>query len=199
MITTSTEHPFVKTNTSIVDEVVHLVENGDLILFPSDTLWSVGCDMRNPVSLIRLSRLNLDHDMYPIELLVSSLDMLKHYVHHLHPRLETLLVYHRRPLSMVVDQPRRLSKELEGMLTKTVFRVVTDGFLNELIERLGYPLASTFAYRNGLPLPINLGVISSDILEKVDKVINFNGKNKADYLSVMVELSEKGELNFLRE
>lgn len=199
MITTTTPHQSIETKLSVADDAVGALRAGDLILFPSDTLWSVGCDLKNPVSLIRLARLQLDHDPHPIEILVSSVEMLKRYVKHLHPRLETLLIYHRRPLSLVIEDAIKFPAELEAFMTKPVFRVVPNGFVHEMITKMGYPLVSTFAYRKDFPLPVNLGSISSDILEKIDKVYNLKGNDPADYLSVMVELSEKEELNFLRE
>ena len=199
MTSTSTQHSFIETHLHSIDDAVHSLGAGDLILFPTDTLWSVGCDLENPVALIRLARLKLDHDDYPIELLVSSVNMLKKYVRHLHPRLETLLDYHTRPLSIAIEEPVKLPKELNKYLPKAVFRLVREGTVHQLIERFGRPLVATFAYRKDHPLPINMGVISSDILESIDKVYNFNGQESANNLPVMVELSDKEELMFLRE
>ncbi len=199
MTTTSTQRLFIETGQPHVEGATKAFESGDLVLFPTDTLWSVGCDIKNPVALIRLFRLEFDHNAYPIELLVDSIDMLKNYVRHLHPRLETLLEYHMRPLSVIIEGPKRIPKELSVHSNKAVFRLVKDGFAHQLIQQLGRPIVSTFAYRKGFPLPTNLGAISSDILEEVDRVSNFKNYISTNDLPVMVELSDREELLFHRE
>ena len=73
-----------------------VLENEGLLLLPTDALWCIACLADDPVALERLRRIQRYQQGQQMEILFSSLDMLKRYAPQLHPRLETLLAYHYR-------------------------------------------------------------------------------------------------------
>lgn len=182
-----------------LDETLSALQNSGLLLFPTDTLWSIGCLATDVVAVLRLLRMKAQAPGFDLEILVDSVDMLKEYVDHLHPRLETLMAYHVRPLTVVLEGPRRLPEQLLGPGRVAAFRVVRDDYCRQLIGRLGRPLAASFATLNG-QAPIHFGTVSSDILQSVDHVVKYHQQEKtAGEPSVMVRLSECDELEFVRE
>ncbi len=176
---------------------VATLENSGVILFPTDTLWSIGCDVSDPVALKRLLRFRPSASL---EILVNSVDMLKEYVAHVHPRIETLLVYHVRPLTILFDKVRQLPVDVLVNGRSAAFRVVQDEYCRDLIGALGRPIASIYAWREGSTLPSHFGAVSSDVIEAVDYVTKFRQGEKAHgEPSVMVRLTRKDEFEFLRE
>lgn len=177
------------------------LRRGSLILFPTDTIWSVGCDACNPEAIQRLQELCCRTTPGHMEVLVSSIGMLKNHVAHLHPRIETLLVYHTRPLTVLFEEGCNLppiALEDDGGVA---IRLVRDEYCRQLIGAFGGPLAVMPACVNQQPIPTHFGAISSEILQGVDYVSKYrqHERNPGE-LPVMVKLLEGDEeLLFIRE
>jgi L-threonylcarbamoyladenylate synthase len=184
-----------------LDEALATLRNSGLVLFPTDTLWSIGTDATDPVGVLRLLRLyQLVRMPEPIEILVDDLAMLKHYVPRLHPKLETLLLYHAQPLTIQVEQTRHLPVQLTESPFQVAFRLVRDAYTQQLIGELGKPIASMFATFDGERLPRHFGNINSDVVSAADMVTGLNISSASPAQpSVMIRLSEDDELLFVRE
>ena len=182
-------------------DTLSVLRNSGLVVFPTDTLWSIGADASDPVGVLRLLRLfNQAANPQPLEILVDSLDMLKHYVHRLHPRLETLLLYHTQPLTIQVDRIQNLPIQLTEEQQLVAFRLVQDEYSRQLIGALGKPIVSMFATFNGHHLPSHFGSINSDVFSATDLVVGMDISSRIPgKASVMVRLSDDDELEFLRE
>lgn len=183
-----------------IEGAVRALENGGIILYPTDTLWSIGCDATDPVGVERVCRLKGSKSAEGLELLVDSIQMLKEYVEHLHPKIETLLLYHARPLTVLFDNARNLPDRLIGPDGTIAVRIVQDEFCRHLISETNRPLVATPASTGSSQYPVNFGAISSEIIESVDYVIKYRQNEKTPgEPSVMIRLSERDELEFLRE
>ena len=195
-----------------VNETTHMVHNYDLegainalqdsglILYPTDTLWGIGCDATDATAVNRVYNLKQQERSNPFILLVGSLEMLKEYVVHLHPRLETLLIYHLRPLTIIFDQAKNLPSICTGTDGSVAIRLVQDPYCKALINAYGRPLVGTSANVSDEPFPSNFGSISSTIIQGVDYVVKHRQNEKvAGQPSVIVKLSDKEELIFLRD
>ena len=183
-----------------LDNALAVLRNGGLILYPTDTVWSIGCDATNPLAAARIRQLKRTDDAFGLEVLVNSLEMLRAYVGRLHPRIETLLLYHVRHLTVLYDQARNLPDSLLAIDGSISIRLVQDNYCSELIGTLGKPLVAAPADLRNDYFPVNFGAISSDVIERVDYVSRYRRSDKAPAQpSVMVKLSVKDELEFLRE
>ena len=183
-----------------LDNALAVLRNGGLILYPTDTVWSIGCDATNPLAAAQIRQLKRTDDAFGLEVLVNSLEMLRAYVGRLHPRIETLLLYHVRPLTVLYDQARNLPDSLLAIDGSISIRLVQDNYCSELIGTLGKPLVAAPADLRNDYFPVNFGAISSDVIERVDYVSRYRRSDKAPAQpSVMVKLSVKDELEFLRE
>ena len=184
-----------------IDDALSSLRNSGLVLFPTDTLWSIGTDATDPVSILRLLRLYQSVSTpHPVEILVDSLEMLKYYAPGLHPKLETLLLYHVHPLSIQVEYVQHLPVQLKEANVPIAFRLVKDTYCQQLIGALGSPVASIFATFDGDRLPAHFGNINSDVVTAADLVIGLDIPGKrAGQPSVMIRLAPDDELEFLRE
>lgn len=183
-----------------LESALETLGKGGLILYPTDTVWSIGCDATSPRAVGRVRQLKNTDDALGLEILVSSIDMLRRYVAHLHPRIETLLLYHLRPLTVVYEQGRNLPQSVLGEDGRVAIRLVQDDYCRQLIDALGKPLVATEADLRPGYFPDSFGGISSDVVEKVDYVARHRRADKSpNQPSVMAQLSHRDELEFLRE
>lgn len=183
-----------------LDHALLALTKGGLILYPTDTIWSIGCDATNPGTIQKLFRLKQNPSYQNVEILVDSIKMLRNYVQHLHPRIETLLIYHLRPLTVLFERAINLPKSLMGPGRTIAIRLVQDQYCRSLIEAFGKPIVATSANVHKEPLPAYFGSVSSTIIQGVDYVVKHRQQEKSHgYPSVMVKLSDKDELIFLRE
>ncbi len=184
---------------SETQQAAQVLTRGGIILYPTDTIWGIGCDALNESATDRIFDLKQRPRHKPLILLVSSITMLKRYVHQVHPRLETLLSFHRRPLTVIYPDPNRLPDFAKGPDGSVAIRVTKDCFCRNLIKELDRPLVSTSANFSDDPAPEHFGSISSDLITKVDYVVDYKrDETSPGEPSAIVRLSEKAELIFLR-
>jgi len=183
----------------IIDETLEVIQKGGVILYPTDTIWGLGCDPFDQAAVERILQLKKRAPEKPFILLVNSIDMLKQYIERLHPRVETLLSYHKRPLTIVYDNPMNLPSSIISDDGTIGIRITTDPFCKHFIDRLGKPLISTSANINGQPCPPNFNAISADIIKGVDYVVNLRQDDDQELQpSVVASINANGELEFLR-
>ncbi len=200
-MTTSTNGSIWSVYQPDIEGALQSLENGGIILFPTDTLWSLGCDARNASAIQRLLHLVRMSDASGAEILTHSLDAMKEIVERLHPRLETLLHFHQRPLTVLVDGARRLPAEAVGPSGEAAIRIVQDPFARRLLQAFDRPVFSTFASLAGRPYPTSFGSISSEIIQGCNHVVRYRQMERSPgEPSVMVRLcGDSEELEFLRE
>lgn len=200
MLMTSTNEMTCMVQNYDLDGAVKTLLNGGLILYPTDTIWGIGCDATNAKSVDQVYDLKRRDRSKPLIILVDSIAMLRNYVAHLHPRLETLLIYHVRPLTVVYEHAINLPANLVGKDGSIAIRIVQDPYCKALISAFGRPLVSTSANISNEPFPSNFGSVSSEIIQGVDYVVKHRQHEKVNGKpSVMVKLSDKEELIFLRD
>lgn len=199
---TSTHHVSSLQNSYEFDVAVKALRAEKLVLFPTDTVWSLGCVPSAEPALDQITSLKRTQDPENFEILFESVEQLKHYFPALHPRLETLLSFHRRPLTLQLPGGRPLPQRLFDVQGEVAVRVVQDPLCAALIRTVGEPLVSSVAGIGEDPLPTHLGVIRSDFLQGVDYVLKLQEHfipQSENQLSVKVRLDKKGNLVFLRD
>ena len=181
-------------------EILNVLNAGGVILYPTDTIWGIGCDATNAAAVEKVYRLKDRPSGKGFVLLVDSVNMLRQFVSHVHPRIDTLLMYHTRPLTVVYDKGVNLAKNVTAPDGSVAIRLATDSFCKALIRALGKPIVATSANMSGQPFAKNFGEISSDVLERVDFVVKFRQEQRdTGEPSVIVRLNEAEELEFIRE
>jgi L-threonylcarbamoyladenylate synthase len=198
MVQTNTQGQMI--DTEALGKALEVLSGGGIILFPTDTIWSLGCDLRHPKALKRLQSFIASGEDHPIVYLAHSLNMIRKYTGPIHPRVETLLAFHTRPLTVVYDEGKGLPEETKNPDGSVAFRLVQDDFCHHLINGLELPIPTLPARLPTEPFPRNFGSISSAILSAVDYVVPLRQQDKStDEYSVVVSYNDKGDLEFLRE
>ncbi|HND89230.1 MAG TPA: Sua5/YciO/YrdC/YwlC family protein [Saprospiraceae bacterium] len=183
-----------------ISEITQILLDGGIICYPTDTVWAVGCDATQPEAVARVAALKRQPPGVGFVLLVSDIPMLKQYAHKIHPRLETLLAHHTRPLTVVYNHNTGLPDSVKASDGTAAIRIAQDEFCQTLIHALGKPLLSTAAHVLGQPFPPTFGAVSSEILTAVDYVVKYRQDDKEPQQpSPIARLDRHLELEFLRD
>ena len=183
-----------------IEDISSILNKGGLILYPTDTIWGIGCNACDSKAIEKIYKLKKRATSKNFVILVDSIDMLKNYVREVPPRIETLLHYHTRPLTMIFDDACNLPSNLIASDNSVAIRIAQDDFCKELIGQFGYPLVATSANISGQPFAANFGEISSEIIKGVDYIVKIRRHEKTPgQPSVIARILEDGELEFLRE
>ena len=178
----------------------HIMAGGGVIAYPTEGVWGLGCDPFNQSALKNLNLLKKRDPTKKFILLVDSIEHLKRYVPHIHPRIETLLHYHTHPLTVVYSDPQNLPEHLLSEDRTIAIRIVLNAFCKRLIKQFDRPLVSTSANVAGSPFPRNRTDVEQVIIDGVDYVVTDETDKTPDPSpSVIVKYDNKGELIFLRD
>ena len=182
-------------------QVRDILWDGGLILYPTDTIWGIGCDATNTAAIDKIFALKGRPSSKSLILLVDSLEMLHEYAAAVPPKVDALLRVHDRPLTVVYDKATNLPAAAVAENGSVAIRVTRDGFCRDLIQLLGKPLTSTSANVHGTPFPRFFGEVGSDIIEGVDYVVRHRRDDQTPSApSVIARFKDSDkELEFLRE
>ncbi|NND34583.1 MAG: translation factor Sua5 [Saprospiraceae bacterium] len=185
---------------SEIDHIVSVLKEGGTILYPTDTTWGLGCDATSSQAVAELFKIKIPTPELPTIILVDSLMMLHRHVEEVHPRVETLLSYHQRPLTVVYDKGRLLASELLGEGGSVAIRMTLDPFCKEIISELGKPIVATAATYGDFGYPYRFEDVAMDMVKNVDYVVRYKQDQVSlEDPSVIVRLTERAELDFIRE
>ena len=182
-----------------IHELLRILNNGGLILYPTDTIWGIGCDATNEAAVARVHEVKQRMTGKGYVLLANDTAMVNDYVAHFHPKIQTLLSFHKRPLTLVYDQGVNLPDNVLAPDGSVAFRIPQDNFCKDLIHYFGKPLVATSANISNEPFPAFFGEVSSAIISAVDYVVRYR-RNDRQFCepSIIARLGENEELEFLR-
>lgn len=183
----------------LLDETLAALSAGEIILYPTDTVWGIGCDATDEAAVARVLALKDRAPGRGLVSVVGSLGMLRDYVGVIHPRLQTVLELHARPLTMIYPGARGLAAGVTAADGSAAIRIAKDPYLETLLARFGRPIVSTSANAAGAPTPAHYGEISSDILSAVDHVVKYRQRDRTEAReSVIARWNDSNELEPVR-
>ena len=183
-----------------IEEAVRVLRNGGLILYPTDTVWGIGCDAANAEAVERIYTLKRSQNKKSMLVLCQSADMVVRYVHRAPGVAFEVMEMASSPLTLILPGAAGLAPNLipeEGTLG---VRVPDHAFCQAMLRKLGRPVVSTSANISGEDTPRNLAEISREIIDGVDYVVNpkFEGKPTGKASSILL-FNEAGEFRIIRE
>ena len=188
---------------TIADEAkkaVEVMRKGGVILYPTDTVWGIGCDATNPEAVKRVYEIKRRTDSKALLLLVDSADRLARYVGNVPAVAWDLVELTDKPLTIIYDGARNLAPNLIAEDGSVGIRVTSELFSKELCYRFQKAVVSTSANISGEPTPANFSEISQEIIDAVDYVVNYKqldmGRPKA---SSIIKLGADGTVAIVRE
>ena len=167
-----------------INQAVEVLRKGGIILYPTDTVWGIGCDATDPAAVAKVYEIKHRADSKSLVLLASDMDMICRYVKEVPEMAIQLVEVNDKPMTIIypgaVTGPSDLSKADRHCLAfNTVaedgtvgIRIPMMDFCQQLVARLGRPLVSTSANISGEPTPKNYLEISAEIREAVDHIVD---------------------------
>lgn len=182
-----------------VSRALEVLRRGGVILYPTDTVWGIGCDATDAEAVRRIYKIKRRQDSKALITLVGDLGALERTVEGIPDVAYELIKYSDKPLTVVYDRGIGVAPDLLAADGTLAVRLTRDAFSRELCRRLRRPLVSTSANVSGEPTPAVFSDISSEILEAVDYVCTTRRDDPNPHSSsTIMRLSENGLFKVIR-
>ena len=182
-----------------VERTVAVLKAGKTILYPTDTIWGVGCDATSSKACERVYEVKQRPANKSLIVLVDTVERLKDYVANVPAIAYDLIAHASNPLSIVYAQSKNLAKNISADKSVCI-RVVDNDFCKEVIRRLGKPITSTSANLSGQPSAMTFGGISEEIKNSVDYVVQlYHDSFAKPKCSTIIKLNEDNTFEILRQ
>lgn len=182
-----------------IDQCLSVLQRGGLILYPTDTVWGIGCDATNEASVAKIYTLKNREDSKAMICLVSDGLMLEKHVKDIPKVAYDLMELSEKPITIIFDNPLGVATNLMASDNSLAIRVARDPFCQYLVRRLKKPLVSTSANLSGYPTPASFKEISMEILTGVDYVVNLERHTIKKSPSSIIKLGADGTVKVIRE
>lgn len=182
-----------------IENAITVLKRGGLILYPTDTVWGIGCDATNPDAVDKVFKLKQRSDEKSLICLVNDFRMLNEYVENIPEVAYDILKYAKKPTTIIYDDPIRVAENIIADDNSLAIRVTKDEFCKKLIQRFRRPLVSTSANISGEKTPQSYAEIDPLILEGVDYVVNLQHEKKSGKPSAIIKLKNDGSVKVIRQ
>ncbi|WP_242920488.1 L-threonylcarbamoyladenylate synthase [Pontibacter liquoris] len=173
---------------------------GNVILYPTDTVWGLGCDAENAAAVRKIYEIKQRPESKTMIVLVADTDMLQRYVEEVPANFETLLSQQERPTTYVFSGAQNLPREVIAEDGTVAIRVTTDEFCHRLIRQIGRPIISTSANESGKPTAASFSDVSDNIKQQVDFVVGWRQEEKIEAKpSRIIKIGPDGKQTVLRD
>src|SRR5690606_29677468 len=149
------------------------LRNGKVILYPTDTIWGLGCDALNPDAIEKIYTLKGRDRNKSMLILLENENQLLSYVKEVPEVAYQLIEFSDRPMTIVYEGAKNLPENLLAADGCIGIRIVRDPFCQELIRRFRRPIVSTSANLSGEPSPEHFDEISEKLKDEVDYIVNY--------------------------
>lgn len=197
-------------NREIIDEAVKVLREGGVILYPTDTVWGIGCDATNEKAVARVFEIKRRSEAKSLVLLACDLDMVAKYIKEIPSIAIDLVEVNDAPMTIIYPGAQYLAPNAvaeDGSVGIRIPLVPEEeagslkgaDFTRELVRRLRKPLVSTSANISGEPTPANFSEISEEIKSAMDYVVPKNVDNgSTGRPSQIIKLGLGGEVEIIR-
>lgn len=184
--------------TKEIHSAFEILKKGGIIVYPTDTVWGIGCDATNAEAVQRIYDLKERSESKSMICLVNDIKMLEHHIEQVPEAALDILKLVEKPTTIIYDKPYGIAENLISDDQTLAIRIVQDEFCQELIKKLKAPLVSTSANKSGFPTPNSFKEIHVDILKGVDYVVNLHRDKTSPNPSSILKLSNDGLVKIIR-
>ncbi|WP_405381311.1 L-threonylcarbamoyladenylate synthase [Maribacter sp. LLG6340-A2] len=185
--------------TEEINKCIEVLEKGGLILYPTDTVWGIGCDATNEEAVKKVYTLKERDDSKALICLVGNDAMLEKHIEKVPELAYDIIDLATKPTTIIYDRPRGIAKNLVASDNTLAIRVATDKFCQYLIGKFKKPIVSTSANISGNPTPKSFQNIDDAILKGVDYVVNLHREKQNSSSSSIIRLSNDNSVKIIRE
>ena len=182
-----------------MEKLLETLKSGGIILYPTDTIWGIGCDATDDEAVMKIFELKNREQNKPLIILVESEKRLQDLVEV--PAVAwDIMDLSEKPITIVYDAPKGISKNLLAEYGSIGIRIVKDEFCKRLISKLNKPIVSTSANFSGEKSPKSFADISQKLINEVDVVAEDQKSRVSEWeASSIIRVWNDGRIKVIRE
>ncbi len=193
-------HSFIKAMHNDINKALEVLKAGGVILYPTDTIWGIGCDATNAEAVKRVYEIKNREDSKAMLVLMENPNRLNSYVDEVPEIAWDLIDANDKPMTLIYPGAKNLAPNLINSDGTIGIRISNEEFTQNLIQRFKRPIVSTSANISGDPSPANFLEINEKLKELVDYVVEYrqDDMEKASASSI-IKIGVGGEIQILRK
>lgn len=177
-----------------------VLREGGIILYPTDTIWGLGCDATNSSAVAKIFKIKSRPETVSLIILVDGLSMLERYVKQVPDIAYQLTSASDSPLTIIYPEGKNLAEGICAGDGTVAIRICNYDFCNELISRFRKPVVSTSANKTGELSPSNFREIKEYIINSADYTVRYRQDDKLKYsASPVIKVERNGVFKILRK
>ena len=176
-----------------INNALQVLKKGGTILYPSDTIWSIGCDATNPNAIAKIYKIKKRIESKALISLVCNKTQLQNITNSI-PDFDITT----KPTTIIYPNITGLDTSLLEVDGSAAIRIVTDGFCKELIQKFGKPIVSTSANISGEKHPKQFSEITDKIKNNIDYIVNLHQDKIMKIPSQILLINKNGSIKILR-
>jgi L-threonylcarbamoyladenylate synthase len=183
-----------------IEKALTVLKNGGVILYPTDTVWGLGCDATNADAVEKINTIKGRQSDKSFIILLDNDSKLQSYVDEVPEVAYDLIEYAEHPLTIVFSGAKNLAKNVISADGSVGIRIAKHDFVQQLLQRFRKPITSTSANISGKPTPSHFDEIDEEIKESVDYVVDWEQELRENKKSsTIMKLSPSGQFSFIRK
>lgn len=182
-----------------VHKAFEVIQNGGIILYPTDTVWGIGCDATNAEAVKKIYALKQREETKSMIVLMNGEKMMYNVFKDIPEVAWQILDLSEKPTTLILDNPRNVAANVIAEDKTLGVRIVKEPFCFKLMERMKKPLVSTSANISGMFTPKSFKEISPEIINGVDYVVNLHQEKICDKPSTIIKLTSDSQVKIIRK
>lgn len=180
-------------------QALEVLKKGGIILYPTDTIWGIGCDATNEEAVKKIYDLKQRSDSKSMLVLVGSEGELQRNVEEVPEAAWMLIETAVNPITIIYDRPKGIARNLLAEDGSAGIRITSELFSRTLCNRLRRPIVSTSANISGKKTPVTFSEIDEDIKKGVDYIVRFRQNDISRHKSSnIIKVSDSGIIKIIR-
>ncbi len=182
-----------------IKKAVEVLKAGGTILYPTDTIWGIGCDATNNKAVQKVYKIKERKFAKSLIILLDEEEKISNYIKKVPETAEDIIKNITTPLTIIYPNAKNLAKSVVAKDKTIAIRIVKNEFCQNLIKAFNKPIVSTSANLSDEPIPLTFNDISPVIKEKVDYIVDLH-KNNIHHIkpSTIIKLEEGGDFTVIR-
>ena len=183
-----------------IKKALEVLKGGGVILYPTDTVWGIGCDATNPEAVKRIYEIKKRDALKGMLVLMENPALLDRYVEEVPDVAWDLVEITNTPLTVIYPGAKNLAKNLIAEDGSIGIRFTKDKFSAQLLQRFRRPIVSTSANISGVKSPAFFDEISDEIKNGVDYIVEYRQEERTPYKpSSVMKLGPSGQIDIIRK
>lgn len=183
-----------------IKKALEVLHQGGIILYPTDTIWGLGCDATNSLAVEKIHALKNRPENKSLIIFLASINQLEQYVDSVPELAYDLFEYATKPTTIILQNVKNVSPKLKAADGSVGIRIPKDDFCQKLLSRFKKPIVSTSANISGDLSPENYSEVKEYIINKVDYAVHWRQNERINpNPSSIIKLDANNQIKIIRE